>query len=93
MNSDNNAVNSITPKPHTMVNILVEMNMMGIDPDPFLKLTAQDLLTQYGSGAIEISTKIEKNLILERDFQSAKLWHKISQYLKSLPGTDTIAAH
>ncbi|MEZ5757895.1 MAG: hypothetical protein R3D86_06715 [Emcibacteraceae bacterium] len=93
MNTYTGAANSITPNPHTMTNILVEMKIMGIDPDPFLKITAQDLLTQYGSVAIEISAKIEHNLMLERDFQSAKLWHKISQYLKSLPGTDTIAAH
>ncbi|MCP5381431.1 MAG: hypothetical protein H6912_03610 [Kordiimonadaceae bacterium] len=93
MNSNTDVINSITPNPYTMANILVEMKIMGIDPDPFLKITALDLLTQYGPGAIEISDNIEKSLILERDYKSAKLWHKITHYLKSMPGNDTKAAH
>lgn len=87
------AIQSKTPEPFSMANVLIEMRTMGIDPTPFLEITAQDLHFQYGSRAIELSVNIEKNLILERDFQSAKLWHKISHYLKNMPASGSIEAH
>ncbi|MBL4603608.1 MAG: hypothetical protein JKY84_12745 [Emcibacteraceae bacterium] len=74
-------------------NIFLEMELIGMDPNPLLEIAAHDLINQYGNDAVGYSIQIERDFIDEGDAESAEIWQKISNYLQSLNGTGQLVAH
>lgn len=94
--------NIILSKPHPKAanaklketaNIFLEMEQLGIDPAPFLEIAAHDLVTQYGSIALDYSIYIEQDFKEDGDTEAAEIWQKISNYLSRLNVDGSLRAH
>lgn len=64
--------------------LLMEMEMLGVDPAPFLEVAARDLINQFGRTALKYSIQIEQNFIETGDIDSAAIWSRISSQLSKL---------
>lgn len=73
--------------------ILLEMEMMGIDPTPFLEIAARDLANQYGSIALDYSLQIESDFKEEGNMEAAAIWNGITTQLNHLENTGNLVAH
>ncbi len=63
------------------INILSEMNLLGIDYNPFLEIAAKDLSDKLGDLAYGYSISIRQSFIINQDLESAEIWAKISNIL------------
>ncbi|WP_417320361.1 hypothetical protein [Emcibacter sp.] len=61
----------------SMTNILVNLEKMGIDPEPFFILAAREFENIYGENAGEKARLLYANAITEQDEDGACVWHKI----------------
>ncbi|MCC3862023.1 hypothetical protein [Pseudemcibacter aquimaris] len=73
--------------------ILLEMEMMGIDPTPFLEIAARDLANQYGAIALDYSLQIESDFKDEGNMEAAAIWNAITAQLNNLEKTGNLIAH
>lgn len=73
--------------------IFSQMELLGINPDPFIEIAAHDLLNQYGIDTLSHSRKILNDFTARDDLQSAEIWQKIIKYLEELNGTGDLIAH
>jgi len=97
MNSDQIVIaeyrSDTATKSASQTDLFIEMQNLGIDPNPLLEIAAHDLLNQYGADALSYSIQIERNFYEEGDRQSASIWQKIITYLECLNGPGELVAH
>lgn len=85
--------NTDNPRFQESASILMEMEMMGIDPAPFLEVAARDLIKQFGVTSLNYSAQIEQNFIDNGDIDSATIWSRISSQLSELLNVEKNIAH
>ncbi len=97
MNSDINfdpENNSKTAKCGSLdCDMFLQMDKMGINPDPFIEIAAHDLVIQFGNKALAYSYIIADDFRSREEYQSAKIWDKIISYLDILNGDGDLIAH
>ncbi|MBT5185804.1 MAG: hypothetical protein HOH19_05105 [Kordiimonadaceae bacterium] len=74
-------------------NIFIEMEQLGIDPDPFLEIAALDLFKQYGASSYDYSIKIQDVFLQNYDFGAAEIWQKIAAILLNLQQSSNAVTH
>lgn len=73
--------------------IIKQMELLGINPAPFIKTAAQDLFNQYGHNAFGYSQEIIQALNVQGDKQAVKIWSKIAKYLSQYNDSVGIILH
>ncbi len=73
--------------------IIRQMELLGINPAPFIKTAAQDLFNQYGHNAFGYSQEIIQALNAQGDKQAVKIWSKIAKYLSGCNASEGLIFH
>lgn len=75
------------------LDIFFQMELLGINPDPFIEIAAQDLINQYGNDALNHSWKIIQEFKRCGDHQSANIWIKITTFLGKINESGALVAN
>ena len=77
-----NGTRSVTPSgKRSMTNLLVDLEKMGIDPQPYFILAAREFENIYGENSVDNARHLYANAINSGDADDAYIWRRILSVL------------
>lgn len=90
---NSNTTNTSSYAEHTMLELVQEMNLLGMDPKPLLKIAAIDIFSQHGAKAITYAELMLEQMIDDDNSSGLYLWKELHCILGELVSAAQITIH
>lgn len=77
----------------TILEMIHEMKLLGVDPKPLIEIAAVDLFTQYGTEAITYTELMLDQMVEEDNPNGLFLWKELYIILSDLVSATQITLH